>query len=117
MTDEEVRQDWLRFWGKINQAYRDAKDSPGALLALFERYSRLGTHERAIVDVVLGERLEADDENTRFDVLALVDEFSIQKALPQLQGLADRLSRDASPRTNHAEFLASIARILASRRR
>jgi hypothetical protein len=97
LTDEEVRQDWLRFWRKTDQAYRDAKDSPGALPALFERYSRLGAHDRAIVDAVLGERLEADDETTRFDVLALVDEFSIQKALPQLQRLAGRLSRDASP--------------------
>ena len=97
MTDSRVRSEWEAFWSEVNQTYQDAKDSQGALLALFDRYRSLSPDERKAVDGLLAEKLASPDENVRFDVLALVGEFKIRSTEPQLRSLAVRLEADMTP--------------------
>lgn len=94
---EEVRGEWEAFWREVDQTYQDAKDSQGALLALFDRYRNLRPDERKAVDDLLADKLESPSENVRFDVLALVGEFNIRSTEPQLRSLAARLEADMTP--------------------
>lgn len=97
MSATEVRDSWEEFWRQVDQEYIGAKDSQGALAALFDRYRDLQPDERTVVDQLLGEKLASSDENVRFDALALVREFNIRSTGPQLRKLATRLSTDKAP--------------------
>ena len=93
----KARNEWEAYSREIDQTYQDAKDSQGALLALFDRYKGLGPDERKAVDELLSEQLASPDENVRFDALALVREFNISSTEPQLRSLASRLEADMKP--------------------
>lgn len=109
-TSDEVRREWEAFWAEVDQTYRDASDTQGALLALFDRYKNLNPDEREAVDGLLAEKLASPDEKVRFDALALVGEFHIRSTEPQLRSLAARLEADMNP---GAPFeLAKVRRIL-----
>jgi hypothetical protein len=115
MTDSNVRSEWETFWREVDQTYQDAKDSQGALLAMFDRYRSLRPDERKAVDALLAEKLASPNENVRFDVLALVGEFNIHSTEPQLRRLAARLAADMTP---GAPFeLAKVNRTLKQLRR
>jgi hypothetical protein len=106
----EVRASWEEFWRKVDRGHKGAKDTQGALSALFDRYRHLQLDERRVIDQFLGEKLASSDENVRFDVLALVREFNIRSTAPQLRELATRLGADKAP---GAPFeLAKVTRIL-----
>jgi hypothetical protein len=110
VTDSKVRSEWEAFWREVDQTYEDAKDSQGALLALFDRYRNLRPGDRKAVDGLLAESLASPNENVRFDVLALVGEFNVRSTEPQLRILAARLEADMTP---GAPFeLAKVNRIL-----
>lgn len=83
--------EWRRRWEAISDRADRAKDSPGAIPALFAAYAALPQSERPIVDAVLAEALESDDERDRFDALALVREYRIVSAAPSLERLAKQL--------------------------
>ena len=97
MTASSVRTEWEAFWREADQTSQDAKDSQGALFALFDRYRNLRPDERKAVNGLLAEKLASPDENVRFDVLALVGEFNIRSAEPQLRSLAARLEAEVTP--------------------
>lgn len=84
-------------WRRIDRAFVDAKDSAGALPALFALYRRLSTTERKEVDVCLIHALASGTESERFDALAIINEFRIAAALPALRELAVRLQLEDSP--------------------
>jgi hypothetical protein len=110
MTDSRVRSEWEAFSREVNQTYEDAKDSQGALLAMFDRYRLLSPHERKEVDSLLAEEVASPDEGVRFDALALIREFNIRSTEPQLRSLAARLETEMTP---GAPFeLAKVNRIL-----
>ena len=110
MSATKARDSWEEFWRKVDRDYKDAKDSQGALSALFERYRHLQPDERSAIDELLGEKLASSEENVRFDALALVGEFNIRSAAPQLRSLAARLTTERKP---GAPFeLAKVTRIL-----
>jgi hypothetical protein len=110
MTDYKVRSEWEAFSREVNQTYEDAKDSQGALLALFDRYRLLSPNEREAVNSLLAEQLASPDEGVRFDALALIREFNIGSTEPQLRSLAARLDTEMTP---GAPFeLAKVNRIL-----
>ncbi len=111
MNDQDVREEWQSFARQVDRDYRDAKDSQGALPALFDRYRQLQPAERDAVDRLLGETLDSADENARFDALALAAEFRIRSLAPQLLSLAARLNNDRAP---GAPFeLAKVKRVLS----
>jgi hypothetical protein len=73
------------------------KQSQEAVLVMIERYRLLSKEERAVVDQLLCDQLASEDETVRFDAVALIREFSITVALPDLRALADRLEAQHSP--------------------
>jgi hypothetical protein len=110
MSATKARDSWEEFWRQVDRDYKDAKDSQGALSALFDRYRHLQPDERRAVDELLGEKLASPDENVRFDVLAIVGEFNIRSATPELRNLAARLGSESAP---GAPFeLAKVTRLL-----
>jgi hypothetical protein len=111
MSARDARASWEAFWQRVDHDYKDAKDSQGALTALFDRYRSLPPDEQGAIDRLLGEKLASPDENVRFDTLALVGEFNIRSTTPQLRNLAARLTTDKAP---GAPFeLAKVTRILS----
>jgi len=50
-----------------------------------------------MADLVLTEWVQSEDENVRFDALALIDGFRIAKAMPALRALAGRLASSDAP--------------------
>ena len=84
-------------WRRVDRAFVDAKDSPGALPALFALYRRLDASGRKEVDVCLIEALASGTESQRFDALAIINEFGITAALPAMRELAIRLQLENSP--------------------
>lgn len=73
------------------------KDSYVGLKRLRELYGNLDDHDRTMADQVLCEWVLADDEGTRFDALALIDESKIVRAVPALQELVRRLTVSPLP--------------------
>jgi hypothetical protein len=89
-----------------------SKQSQDALAQLESHYRLLTVEERVIVDQLLAEQVRSDDENVRFDALALVDNFKIGSAAPALRGLADWLERQGHPGAPYE--WAKVNRILAN---
>src|SRR5262245_27651349 len=78
-------------------AAKASKQSMAALFDLFDRYRELSPDERAFIDRLLADDLQSDDEGSRFDSLAIIDEFRIASALPALRALAARLETATGP--------------------
>ena len=70
------------------------KDSQGAIIELYELYAELDAAERADANEALLEALREGDEDKRFDALAIIDEFSLREAIPDLRALSARLQFD-----------------------
>lgn len=97
MTEEISVEAWIRFKRKVNDQAVAEKQSQAALFALFERYSALSQDAREVIDDLLVRDLESDSEMDRFDALAMIREFRITSALPNLRALADRLALADNP--------------------
>ena len=62
-----------------------------------------------MADQMLAEWALSEDENIRFDALALIDEFKIVSVTPALQKLASRLASSKAPGAAHE--MSKIKRI------
>lgn len=109
-VNAEVRRRWLAIWREADIRFREMKASSEALLELYRRYAELSSADRAEVDRLLAETLLSDDANLRFDALALIEEFHIASARPELRLLAKRLPRSKSPGAPYE--LAKVQRII-----
>lgn len=81
-------------------AGREAKarrDSHLALDRLHSIYRKLDAKEQTMANQVLAEWALSEDENVRFDAMALIDDFMIAKAIPALQELASRIALSNTP--------------------
>ena len=87
------------------------KASQAAVLELSASYAELGDADRRVVDELLAEWALSDDEATRFDALALIDEHEIATALPALQLLLVRLREATDPGAPYE--CAKVRRIVA----
>jgi hypothetical protein len=76
---------------------RALKDSYLALDRLYGLYGGFDDRERALANEVLNEWALSEDENLRFDALALIDEFKISEAIAALKTLALRLAASEAP--------------------
>lgn len=69
------------------------KDSQLVLDRLHSLYLKFDASEQTMANRVLAEWALSADEGTRFDALALIDEFRIRQAIPALNELAQRLEK------------------------
>jgi hypothetical protein len=82
------------------EAEAEGQESKEAMLPierLRDAYSRFTPSEQVLGEQVLAEWLDSDDENRRFDALALIDEFRVVAMAPALGRLADRLRESRAP--------------------
>ena len=84
--------------------------SQEAVLRLSHAYTLLQPDERRVVDEVLSEWLYSEDENQRFDALALIREHRIVSAVRALEELAQRLAHSDDPGAPYE--LAKVKRIV-----
>jgi hypothetical protein len=97
VNEADVRRTWLLFQKDVGNRRQASKQSHLALFDMYERYRTLSPQDRCVVNCVLIEQVGSPDENVRFDALAVIEEFSIDAALPALRALADRLEDEPSP--------------------
>jgi hypothetical protein len=60
-------------------------------------YQKFDATEREMADQVLAEWVLSGDENTRFDAMALIGDFKIERTIPALKELAGRLTSSRAP--------------------
>ena len=92
-----IRDGWWEFRNRAARSYSASRMAEGVGSALFERYRALEPGERTIVDQTVIEWLAARDEGVRWDALAIIGEFGLIAALPQLEELRLRLASATGP--------------------
>lgn len=97
MTLKEFRNQMDGFWASVNSEADALKDPMRALERLSGLYRGLDGTERALADRVLAGWALADDEAKRFDAVALIREFRIATAEPELRELIAILARSDDP--------------------
>jgi hypothetical protein len=112
MKLNELRNQMESYRRAADEEAMSLKDSYLTLDRLHSLYRKFDEEERAMADQVLAEWVLSEDENLRFDALALIYDFKIVSATPALQKLIDRL---ASCRTSGAPHeLNKVKRIVKS---
>ena len=106
----DVRGRWEQLRERLDKDAREQKMSQAAILELSHRYRLLSSDERRVVDELLAEWILADDENKRFDALALISEHRVESAMSALYRLAERLRASAAPGAPYE--LAKVNRIV-----
>jgi cysteinyl-tRNA synthetase len=97
MKLDEFRKEMEAYRTSVDQEARSLKDSYLALDRLHGLYRKFDVEEQEMADHVLMEWALSEDENVRFDALALIDDFKITKAMPALRELAGRLVASLTP--------------------
>lgn len=97
MKIDEFRRRMEQFWQDADQEAASLKDSYHALELLHNLYIKFDGAERAMADEVISEWVLFESEKMRFDALALIDDFCIERAMPALHDLAIRLSTSSTP--------------------
>ena len=112
MNLEEFRRQMESYRRDADEEATSLKDSYVALDRLHALYERFDAEERRLADQVLAEWALAEDENKRFDALALITDFKIRSAEPALRVLAQRLATSSAPGAPYE--LKKIDRILCA---
>jgi hypothetical protein len=107
----DVGSRWLAQWADADLRAREGKDGQSVLLGLYARYRALSLEDRPIVDGLLAELTDSSDESVRFVALAMISEFRITSAIPDLRRLAGRLERADGPGAPYE--WAKVNRIIA----
>ena len=92
-----TRQAFEDLWARLDSEAQANRFSHEALLRLIESYRALDGDERETVDAVLQDWVLEGNPRQRFDALALIDEFVIRAAVPQLQIALERLGDATGP--------------------
>lgn len=111
MTGDLIRSEWSALRDRLDTEARGAKMSQAAVVELSHRYASLDAESRGVVDEMLSEWVLSDDENLRFDALALVSDHRIVRALPPLRQLQVRLQDAKDPGAPYEQ--AKVQRIIA----
>ena len=77
MNLNECRDQMESYRRSVDEEGKSLKDSYLALDRLHSWYRKFDVEERAMADQVLAEWALSEDENVRFDALALIDDFKI----------------------------------------
>lgn len=97
MKLEEFQNLMESYWRAVDEEGKSLKDSYIALDRLHSLYRKFDAKEQLMADQVLAEWALSEDENVRFDALALIDDFKITTAMPALNTLAGRLASSSAP--------------------
>jgi len=97
MTPEAIRSNWTALRNRLDAQAQAMKVSQAAIVELSRRYIDLDLEARGVVDGLISEWALSDDENLRFDALALISNHGIKTALPALEDLLVRLNGSANP--------------------
>jgi hypothetical protein len=111
MTLDEFRSEMEAYRQAANEEANEFKHPYIALDRLFALYRKFDAEERAMADEVLTDWVLSENENTRFDALALIREFRIITSIPALQQLAKRLASSRTPGAPHR--LEKVNRLIA----
>src|SRR5262245_35008752 len=85
------------WWSEIDAQASASKDSMGATLLLIERCRELDEDARPFAAAVVGEWVLSTNSRQRFDALAVIREFQLASAIPQLRELEARLTTVSGP--------------------
>jgi cysteinyl-tRNA synthetase len=96
MIASEFRSQMESYRRAVNEEAMALKDSYLALERLHTMYRKFDDEERKIANQVLAEWALSEDENMRFDALALIDDFKIEDAMSALRELAYRLTSSSA---------------------
>jgi hypothetical protein len=96
-TLDEFRDRLEAFWASANREAADFKDPVRALERLAGFYRNLDPREREFADRLLAEWVLSNEETKRFDAVALIREFEVASAAPELRELVDMLGRSDDP--------------------
>src|SRR5579871_3612791 len=110
MTLDEFRLQMESYRRKADDEAKSLKDTHTALDRLRVLYQRLNDEEKRMADTILAEWALSEDENARFDALALINDFRIATAISGLQKLAERLAMSIAPSAPYE--LKKVRRIL-----
>jgi hypothetical protein len=97
MALEEFRNEMNSYRRAVEDEAFKSKDSYLALERLHRLYKKFDASEREMADQVLAEWVLSGDENTRFDAMALIGDFKIERTIPALKELAGRLTSSRAP--------------------
>lgn len=97
MTLERVRQQLESLRSSAEYEGHLQKEAEPPLHRMRAAYAVMAADERPSADAVIVEWLASDDENLRFDAIALIDEFRIVAAGAGLRRLRTRLLSSVSP--------------------
>jgi len=97
MTLDDFRSRMNSFWASANREADELKDPIRALERLSGLYRTLDVTEREFADRVLAEWVLSDEEAKRFDAVAMIREFEVASAAPELRELIGRLARSDDP--------------------
>ena len=111
VTLNAFREQMASYRRAFDQEAAKLKDSQLVLVRLKNLFLKLDATERKAVEQVLAEWVLSDDENVRFDALALIDYFKIKGATHALEKLAVRLA--ASGAVSAPFELSKIKRVIA----
>jgi hypothetical protein len=81
----------------VDEEGKSLKDSYVALDRLHSLYRKFDAKEQLMANLVLAEWALSEDENVRFDALALIDDFKITTSMLALNTLASRLASSSTP--------------------
>ena len=97
MTLEHVRGQLETLRSSSESEARLLKDAQLTLDRLRTAYDAMPEDDRSSADSVIVDWLKSDDENRRFDAIALIDEFRIASAIPVMRWLRHRLISNHNP--------------------
>lgn len=97
MTLDDLRSRMNSLWASANRETDELKDPIRALERLSGLYRNLDATERELADRVLAEWVLSHEEAKRFDAVALIREFEVTSAAPELRDLVGRLARSDDP--------------------
>jgi len=86
------------------------KDPWIALERLRNLFGRFDETERTMADQVLTQWALSDDENLRFDAIAMIRDFRVMSAIPALRQLEIRLKSSAAPGARYE--LEKVSRLI-----
>jgi hypothetical protein len=97
MTLDEFRVEMVSYRRSADNEAKSLKDPYVTLEKLLALYGKFDDVERRMADQVFIEWALSEDEELRFDALALIDELKIDRAIPAHYKLAARLGSSTEP--------------------
>lgn len=97
MRAADARSRWELLRERLDEEARASKSSQAVVVQLSQQYRRLNDPDRSEVDGLLAEWVLSDDEEKRFDAMAVIADNRIAGATAALRRLGERLEASDAP--------------------